>query len=287
MRLTIIFAILIFTSTTFAQLNETDRSWNQPVEPFKIAGNVYYVGASDITSYLITTPNGHILLDSGFPETVPQVVKNISTLGFKLDDVKFLINSHAHYDHAGGIAELKRLTNAELVISEPDAKLLADGGKHDPNFGDRFLFESVKADRTFTDGYAIKLGGTTMRANVTPGHTPGCTTWTTTVTQGSRRYSVAFICSTSTPGYKLVNNPAYPNIAGDYEKTFERLRNMKVDVFLGAHGSMFGLSRKMERMRRWPKSNPFVDPAGFRKYLASSQADFRSKLKSQQAKKAN
>ena len=282
MKLLIIFALLFLTVPAAAQLGETEQSWNQPVEPFKIAGNIYYVGASDITSYLITTPKGHILLDSGFRETVPQITKNIETLGFKLKDVKFLINSHAHYDHAGGLAELSRQTNAKLLISEADAGLLASGGKGDPNFGDRFPFESAKADETFANGYEIKLGGTTVRANLTPGHTRGCTTWTTTAAENGRSYNVAFVCSTSAPGYKLVDNQAYPTIASDYGETFEKLRTLKVDIFLGSHGGIFGLLGKIELMRKDRTTNPFVDPQGFRKYLKSSRAEFQAKLKSQQ-----
>lgn len=287
MKLFVIFALLVLTIPVAAQLGETEQSWNQPVEPFKIAGNIYYVGASDITSYLITTPKGHILLDSGFRETVPQITQNIKKLGFKLEDVKYLVNSHAHYDHAGGLGELKRLTKAKLLISEPDAGLLANGGKADPNFGDQYPFEPAKADSTFGDGYEIKLGGTKMLANLTPGHTRGCTTWTTTAVENNRTYNVAFVCSTSAPGYKLVENSAYPNIASDYEKAFERLGKLKVDIFLGSHGGIFGLQGKIDHMKKDCTKNPFVDPQGFRKYLEASRADFHSKLKSQQADKGN
>ena len=142
MKFTIILT-LVFCVTAFGQRTEEERSWNQPVEPFKIAGNIYYVGASDVTSYLITTPKGHILIDSGFAETVPQIQANVAKLGFKIADVKILLNSHGHYDHAGGIAELKRLTGAKLLVSRPDEKLFINGGLKDPNYGDRFPFEAA------------------------------------------------------------------------------------------------------------------------------------------------
>src|SRR5215510_3667596 len=148
-----------------AQADEERRSWNQPVKPFRIIGNIYYVGASDVTSYLIVTPQGNILLDSGFAETVPQIKQNIVQLGFRFEDVKVLINSHAHYDHAGGLAQLKQLTGAKLMVSAPDAVLLAAGGKGDFGFGDRFPYEPVKADRILRDGDEVELGGVKMVAH--------------------------------------------------------------------------------------------------------------------------
>ena len=195
MSFRILAILLLLSASVFAQLSETEQAWNRPVGPFRIAGNVYYVGAADLSSYLITSPKGHILLDSGMLETVPQIKANIAKLGFKLEDVKALIISHAHYDHVAGIAELKRLTQAKLYVSEEDAGLLARGGKGDPNFGDRFPFEPATADRTFKDGWDLELGGTTMTAMVTPGHTKGCTTWTTTANEGGRTLNAIFVCS--------------------------------------------------------------------------------------------
>lgn len=281
-----LFAALVFilSVTISAQLSETERSWNQPVEPFKIAGNIYYVGASDVTSYLITTPQGHILLDSGLLETVPQIKANIAKLGFKLEDVKILINSHAHYDHAGGIAELKRLTNAKLLASEADAKLLGRGGKSDPNFGDKYSFEPVKADKTFADGWKLKHGGTTLTGMVTPGHTKGCTTWTTTVKDGGRDLNVVFVCSTSAPGYTLVGNADYPDIAADYENTFKRMKALKVDIFLSSHASAYGMEAKAAAARSGAKSNPFISPAGYLVYLNATESAFLKLLDSQKQK---
>jgi metallo-beta-lactamase class B len=263
-----------------AQSTEIQRSWNQPVEPFNIIGNIYYVGASDITSYLITTPKGHILIDGGFVETVPLIKANIAKLGFDLKEVKILLNSHAHFDHAAGMAELRRLTGAKLYVSKPDAGLMSRGGKDDPNFGDEYPFEPTVPDITFGDGKTIRLAGTVLKANITAGHTPGCTTWTMQVQDRGRRLNTAFICSTSSPGYKLVNNEKYPNIIKDYERSFERLRKMRVDVFLGSHGMIFGLSDKMRRIKD-SGANPFIDPQGYREYLDASEADFRKKIAEQ------
>ncbi len=158
MKVAFIAAFLsLFSISSFAQTTEQERSWNQPVEPFKIAGNIYYVGASDITSYLITTPKGHILIDGGFPQTASLIVESINKLGFKPADIKFILNSHAHYDHAGGIAEIKRLTNAKLLVSQPDEILFLNGGRQDPNFGDDFAFEPVRPDKLLTDGEKVRL----------------------------------------------------------------------------------------------------------------------------------
>jgi metallo-beta-lactamase class B len=283
--LSLLIVLLFVVSQLIAQANETDRSWNQPVEPFKIAGNVYYVGANEITSYLITTPKGHILLDSGFKETVPQIKANVAKLGFKVEDVKYLLNSQAHYDHAAGLSDLKKaITGAKLLASVEDAKLLARGGKDDPNFDDRFLFEPVIADKTFSDGWKLNLGSTTMTANVTPGHTPGCTTWTTTVNEGGKKLNVIFVCSTTAPGYKLVGNEKYPNIASDFENTFKRMRWLKVDIFLSAHASQFKMEEKLSAMRSGGKTNPFIDPTGYLDFLNATEKAFRDRLASQSAK---
>src|SRR5919106_6209704 len=173
-----VFLFVLHPCPSHAQTDDASRAMNQPVKPYRVIGNIYYVGASDVSAFLITTPDGHILLDSGFLETVPQIKQNMAQLGFRLEDIKILLNSHAHYDHAGGLAELKRLTGAKLMTSEGDIPLLASGGKGDPNFGDRFSFEPVKPDRTLRDGDKVELGGVTMVARMTPGHTKGCTSWT-------------------------------------------------------------------------------------------------------------
>jgi metallo-beta-lactamase class B len=284
-KLIVVLTVLIASSAAAnAQKTETERSWNQPVAPFKIIDNIYYVGASDITSYLITTPKGHILIDSGFPETVAQVTANIAKLGFQLADVKIILNSHAHYDHAGGIAELKRLTKAKVFVSDGDAPLFRSGGLGDPNYDDKYPFEAIIPDGTFRDGKQIKLGGVSLRANITAGHTPGCTTWTTTAKEQKVKYNVAFICSTSAPGYRLIDNPKYPNIVADYQATFARLKKMPVDIFLASHGNAFDLLEKVAKLNQGGP-NPFIDPAGYRAYLSQSEENFRNNLAAQRSKK--
>lgn len=249
---------LLFANVALAQSDPVSRSWNQPVEPFRIAANIHYVGASDITSYLITTPKGHILLDGGFAETAPMILANIRKLGFRVEDVRILIASHPHYDHAGGLAELKRVTKATFYASRADVPLFARGGKDDPQFGDRFPFDPVYADRILDDGSKVSLGGTTLTARITPGHTPGCTTWTMRVREKGRDLNVLFLGSPSVPSsYRLKDNPRYPNAIADYRRQFALLRSLKPDVFLAAHGNFFDLEEK----RKGGES--FIDPSGY------------------------
>jgi len=272
---------LLSTATISAQADEESRSWNQPVKPFRIIGNIYYVGASDVTSYLIVTPKGHILLDSGFAETVPQIKQNIAQLGFRLEDVKILINSHAHYDHAGGLAALKQLTGAKLMVSDEDAVLLAAGGKGDFAFGDRFVYPAVKADRLLHDGDEVELGGVKLVAHLTRAHTKGSTTWTMKVQEGAKEYNVVFAGSTSAPGYKLVDNAKYPTIVNDYERMFRLLKTLPCDVFLAPHGMFFSLQEKSKLLAEGKEPNPFIDPDGYRTYLAESESEFNRKLQMQ------
>jgi metallo-beta-lactamase class B len=241
----LIFALL-FASPLFAQSDPVSRSWNQPVKPFRIAGNLYYVGASDVTSYLITTPKGHILLDGGFVETAPMILENIRTLGFAPKDVHILLSSHAHYDHAGGLAELKRVTGATFYAQRREIPLLARGGLDDPQFGNRFPFPPVYADRILDDRSRVSLGGVTLTAHLTPGHTPGCTTWTTRIAGKN----VVFVGSPSVPSsYRLKNNPRYPNAIEDYRVQFRRLKTLGCEVFLASHGNFFGLSDIIEKKK--------------------------------------
>lgn len=257
-----------------APYTKATPEWNQPVKPFRIIGNIYYVGASEVSSFLITTPNGHILLDSGFAETVPLIADGIKQLGFKIEDVKILINSHAHYDHAAGLAQLKRLTGAQLVLSEPDAALVANGGKGDFQWGDKFTYEPARTDRIVKDRDRVALGGVEMIARLTPGHTKGCTTWLMKVIEGGKAYDVVLVGSTTAPGYTLVNNAKYPDIVSEYEYTFRLLRSLPCDVFLGPHGSFFNLKGKAERLERGEKPNPFIEGKSYRDFLDRTEKEF-------------
>ena len=268
---------------TAAQADSVSRSWNQPVVPFRIIDNLYYVGASDITSYLITTPAGHILLDGGLVETAPQILANIHKLGFRPEDVRILLHSQAHYDHAGGFAQLKRVTGAKLYASAGDAPVLERGGTDDFGFGNTLTFPPVKVDSIVRDRQEIRLGNVVLVANITPGHTRGCTTWTMTVREAGTQYGALFHCSTSVPGYQLVGNTKYPEIIRDYERSFALLRELRCDVFLGPHASFFDLHTKRKQLDAGKKPNPFVDPKGCREYMEWSERTFRDILKKQEA----
>ncbi|HSO76393.1 MAG TPA: subclass B3 metallo-beta-lactamase [Blastocatellia bacterium] len=282
----LVLAISLGGLTRRPQYTKATPGWNERVTPIRIIGNIYYVGASGVSSFLITTPKGHILLDSGFAETVPLIVEAVTHLGFKMEDVKFLINSHAHYDHAAGLAQLKRLTGGQLVLSEPDAATVANGGKGDFQWGDELTYEPAAADRILQDKDRVELGGVTMTARLTPGHTKGCTTWLTKVTEEGREYDVVFIGSTTSPGYTLVDNPRYPNIVADYEYTFRLLRSLPCDVFLGPHGSFFNLEEKADLSARGKKPNPFIEGRSYRSFLDRTEKDFLELLSKQKAAKS-
>jgi len=277
---------LFLPSTANPQADPTSRAWNQPVKPYRVIGNIWYVGASGVTSFLITTSVGHILLDSGLPETVPQIKQNIEQLGFKQNDIKILINSHAHYDHAGGLAELKELTGAKLMATEADAALMARGGKDDFQWGDRYAYKPVKADRVLRDGDRVELGDVRLTARLTPGHTKGSTTWTMKVNEEGKQYDVVFATSVSTPGYELARNDKYPNIADDYRHTFQILKALPCDIFLAPHAEFFSMKEKAARLEQGAKPNPFIDPASYREYVANGERDFQKTLDTQSRKKS-
>ena len=268
--------LLAFLIPTMAQgqADSASRQWNRPVAPFRIIDNIYYVGASGVTSFLITSSAGHIVTDGGLAETAPQILANIRKLGFKPGDVRVLLNSHAHYDHAGGLAALKKATGARLYASAGDAGLLRSGGAGDFRFRDTLRFPAVEADHIVQDGEVIRLGETALTTQLTPGHTRGCTSWTTTVKSAGKDAAVLFICSTSILDYRFVKNPSYPGIAEDFDRTFKRLRSLKCDVMLSPHADFFELQQKRALLDRGP--NPFVDPALCRRYIDQQERSFRN-----------
>jgi metallo-beta-lactamase class B len=263
-----------------APLQCADNNWNVPHKPFHIAGNIYFVGTAGIGSYLITTPKGHILLDGALPEGAALIEKNVAESGFHMRDVKFLLNSHAHYDHCGGLAELKRASGARMIASREDAKVLAAGHHGSYGAGWSGTFPAVKTDRIVNDGDTVELGGTTLRAVLTPGHTKGCTTWTTETSEAGKTYRVVFYCSTSVPGYSLVNNREYPQIAFDYEHSFAVLKKIPADIFLANHTGFFDMESKLARVRDGA-ANPFIDPGEMQRYVAQSERAFHDELAKQ------
>jgi metallo-beta-lactamase class B len=259
------------------------RGWAEPREPFHVVGNVYSVGSAELTSFLIATPKGHVLIDGGLSELAPQIARNIDKLGFKLEDVKVLLVSHAHFDHAGGLAELKRRTGAQVVASRADAEAMARGGKGDPQFGDSIPFAPVYADRIVQEGGVVRVGPTELVAHVTPGHTQGCTTWTTVQHEDAQALQVVFNCSVSVPDeYRLLGNPRYPRAVDDYERSFRTLRALPCDVLLGPHASFFQQDQRRARIKDGAP-NPFVDPAACGAYLDRSEQAFRAHLEKERS----
>jgi metallo-beta-lactamase class B len=275
MRGAVAVLVVAGASSAFGQFAPANPEWNRPVEPFRVAGNLYYVGVADVSSYLITTPEGHILLDAGFRETAPIIEANIAKLGFHVEDVRLLLISHGHYDHVGGVAAIKARTKAALLANPVEAPLLARGGKGDFAFKDAYPYPPLVPDRLLDDGEQVRLGGTVMTAHFTPGHTQGCTSWTTTVKEAGKLLQVVIPCSISAPGYQLVDNPMYPEIQKDFEATFATLRALPCDVFLGLHSWDFGLPQKIKARAANPGGNPFIDPEGYRRFLERGQAAIR------------
>jgi metallo-beta-lactamase class B len=253
-------------ANALAQKLPGDES-NQPFKPFRVVGDIYYVGTNDLACYLITTPAGHILLDTGLEESPPIIRANIETLGFKLRDIKIILSSHAHYDHVGGHAEMKKATGAKVYASAGDAKLLEKGGKN--AFHPLKPFKPVKVDRVINDGEIVRLGGVALTAHLTPGHTEGNTAWSTVAAEKGKKYDVVFVASMSiNPGVHMLNYPAWPNIAEVYARSFKILKALHCDVFLGPHASFFDMEAKSKRVSADANSNPFIDPAGYQNYIA-------------------
>lgn len=241
-------------------------SWTRAIEPARLVGNVHYVGTEDLGAYLIAGKEGLILLDAPLEENVDLVLANVRKLGFDPGRIRILLNSHAHADHAGGLAEVKRRTGAQVYMSKDDAELAARGGLDDFAFDDDLPYPPVTTDQIVRDGEAIRLGDVSMTPVLTPGHTKGCTTWTTTVMEGEKALDVVFLCSVSAPGYRLVQNEAYPEIFEDYQRSFARLGELQADVFLANHGSFFGLKEKLAKSRAGT-ANPFIDAGALPRFL--------------------
>jgi metallo-beta-lactamase class B len=260
---------------------EVPAEWTKPVAPFHIIGNIYYVGTADLAAYLIHTDDGDILIDGTLKQNVPLIERNIATLGFRVSNIKILLNSHAHYDHAAGLAALKHDSGAVLYASAKDAPILESGKiSFGPTASDPY--PPVKVDRIVKDGEAIGLGGAKLTAHLTPGHTPGCTSWTMPVSEDGMAHTAIFYCSTSVAGNPLVNNKAYPQIASDYEASFAKLKTIKADVFLAPHAQFYHPQEKL-RLRKKGAPNSFVDPGELQRFVAASQHDFEAELAKQKA----
>jgi metallo-beta-lactamase class B len=265
----------------YAQAN---RAWTEPFPAFRIVGNLYYVGSKGLASYLITTDQGHILINSNLEESVPLIRGSIEQLGFKFSDIKILLISHAHWDHCAGSAKVKEMTGAKYMVMEADVPVVESGGKSDFQYGNAAMshFPPTIVDEVLHDGDKVSLGNTVLVAHLTPGHTKGCTTWTMQVREDGKTYDAVIIGSPNVnSGYRLVNNEAYPRIAEDFEKTFETLKALPCDLFLGAHGDYFGLETKYAGGK--DGSNAFIDSKGYKKYIVEKELAFRLEREKQTA----
>jgi metallo-beta-lactamase class B len=276
------FLLLAFTASNLRAQDSPE--WFQPIAPYNVIGNVQYVGTRGLAVFLITTPEGHILINSTLERNVPLIQASVEKLGFKFSDIKILLISHAHWDHCAGSAALLKLTGAKYMVMDADVPVVEDGGKSDFQYGDApgSRFPPVKVDRILHDGDEVTLGGTTLVAHKTPGHTKGCTTWTWKVADAGKTYDVVVVGSPNVNGgYKLVNNALYPQIAQDYETMFRVLKSLPCDIFLGAHGDYYGMLGKIARMKEGA-ANPFIDPDGYKRYVAQKEQSFQNDLKRQQ-----
>jgi metallo-beta-lactamase class B len=264
----------------------TNADWTTPIAPFRIAGNLYYVGSRDLASYLIVTPQGDILINSSFESSVPLIRSSVEQLGFKFQDVKILLISHAHSDHDAGSAEIKRETGAQYMVMDGDVPVVESGGAQDFQYPDN-RYPALKVDRVLHDADQVRLGDAVLIAHKTPGHTRGCTTWTMQVKDGQRLLNVVIVGSWNVnPGYRLVDKPgqpaSYPGIAADFQRTFVLLAALPCDVFLGAHGAYFHMLEKLERLRAGASQNVWVDPTGYQAAVAERRQAFETELLRQQ-----
>ena len=257
-RLILLGAALTLASSLFAQANAApvnatlgNAEWSEPFPAHRMIGNIYYVGSRGLASYLITTPAGHILINSNLKTSVPLIRESVEKLGFHFSDVKILLISHAHFDHDAGSAEIKKLTGAKYMVMDGDVAVVESGGKSDFQYGDDATaqYPVAKVDQVLRDGDQVVLGGAVLTAHKTAGHTRGCTTWSLKVSDAGKSYDVVIVGSPNVnPGYKLVNNTRYPGIADDYARGFRVLKSLPCAVFLGAHGSYFGMEAKYAKI---------------------------------------
>ena len=290
-------AILLALSLPFAAAKTAFErpEWTNPAPPFRIAGNLYYVGSEDLAAYLIVTQQGNILINSNLESSVPLIKQSVEALGFKFSDIKILLISHGHFDHCAGSTALLKLTGAKYYVMDADVSVVQSGGKTDFTYGTdpEMQFPAAHVDRVLHDGSTVSLGGTTLTAHLTPGHTRGTTTWTldepsdkpSSDQANARHLHIVIVGSPNVnAGYKLAGNKAYPGIADDYKRGFAVLQTLPCDIFLGAHGAYFGLTAKYPKWKAGDK-DAFIDPAGYKAYITEREHAFKTELTRQQAAK--
>jgi metallo-beta-lactamase class B len=255
--------------------------WDEPADPIKIVGPLHFVGTRGLSSWLFATPEGHILFNTGMPESGRMIVASIRKLGFRPEDIKIIVNGHAHSDHAGAFAYMKRISGAELAIMQPDVQAIEDGGKDDFIYGEDVEvmgFPAAKVDRVLRDGDTLRLADVVLTAHHTPGHTRGATTWEAHVVDAGKAYTIVFPDGGGfNPGYRLAASPSYPGIGDDYRRTLHTLELLKPDIWLGAHTEWFDLEGKRERARTEGVA-AWVDPEGYRRFVAKQRRAFEDEV---------
>ena len=267
-----------------AEITAAVKSWIEPAEPLRIAGPIYFVGTKGLGAYLLTTPKGHILLDGALPGSAKDVEASIRKLGFKPEEIRLLLITQAHCDHAGTTAYFKKLSKAKAAVMDRDSIALASGGRTDFQYGSRptLYFPPVKPDRELADGDTVKVGNITMTARLGAGHTRGATTWITTIEDGGRKYQVVFPCCTSiNPGYRLTVDPSYAGIADDYRRTLVMLESLRPEIWLSAHTDAFGFEEKRARSAS-EGAAAWVDPEGYRRWVAKGRETFEAAVAAEQ-----
>jgi metallo-beta-lactamase class B len=262
----------------FIALAKKTLKWEEPAEPAKIVGPIYFVGTKGLGVFLFTTSEGHILMNTGMPSSGPMIVESVRKLGFRPEDIKLMINGHAHIDHAGAFAFLKQQFSAQLAVMKDDVEAMESGDKNDFKYANDFVYPPVKVDRILRDGDTIKMGDVLLTAYHTPGHTRGATTWIANIAVDGKAYVVAFPDGAGfNPGYRLVKNPSYPGIAEDYRRTHHFLETLKPDIWLAQHNEYYDFESKRQRaqtegMKAW------IDPEGYRRFIAGKKRDFEDEV---------
>ena len=267
--------ILVVVAAPVAAQNE---AWTRPFPGHRVIGNLYAVGTYDLAVFLITSEEGHILINTGLEDSTAQIRENIESLGFRLEDVEILLQMQAHWDHTAALAEIKEITGAEMWATAGDAPVLEDGGFSDPHFGGRQSFTPVSVDKIIADGELIELGATRLTVIETPGHTAGSSSYAMQVREGGRDYNVVIAnMGTINPGKQLVVDPTYPGVADDFAETFRKQKAWDVDVWVAAHGSQYGLHGKYEAGQDY-SPDTFVDPDGFLAAVERLEGRYREQL---------
>lgn len=287
--ITVTLASCLIAPAAFAQLQSSEQatiarhsSWTAPQRPFRIHGNTWYVGPHGLSVLLVTAPTGNVLIDGGVPGDAALIEANIRKLGFDLRDIKWILNSHAHFDHAGGIAQIARDTGAQVITSAADAPLMARGGQDDPQYGDSFPFSPAHVARKVADGESLHLGDLVFTAHLTPGHTKGNTTWTWTSCEGARCLHMVDIGSLSAPDYKLIGNPKYPNIVRDFEHSFAMVGALPCDIALNPHPEAVDFWERVAK-REQGDADALVDSSRCHAYAKAARESFEAQLAKQRA----